>query len=317
MPSSSVRTFTDPDAYFAEIRNLQIEGLVLQRGQFRAESTRIDLHRLWMHRFDEYLPRIMRVTRGGVRSLVMFATTPDQPVMGINGIETSQNQIATFGLDSQLYVRSSMRSEWGTVSLAPEDLAAAGETIIGRELVLPTFVSTIEPLAPALLRLRNLHEATSHLAKTAPDILAKAEVARAMEQALVEAMVFCLADSHADDMRNVRGHRARVMRRLEEVVMADPQKPLYMAELSAQVGASYWTLRNCCLEYLGMSPKRYLWLRRMHLARRALQRADPERTTVTEIASDYGFWEFGRFSVAYRSLFGESPSTALRRPPNV
>jgi AraC-like DNA-binding protein len=317
MPSSSVRTFTDPDAYFAEIRNLQIEGLVLQRGQFRAESTRIDLHRLWMHRFDEYLPRIMRVTRGGVRSLVMFATTPDQPVMGINGIETSQNQIATFGLDSQLYVRSSMRSEWGTVSLAPEDLAAAGETIIGRELVLPTFVSTIEPLAPALLRLRNLHESTSHLAKTAPDILAKAEVARAMEQALVEAMVFCLADSHADDMRNVRGHRARVMRRLEEVVMADPQKPLYMAELSAQIGASYWTLRNCCLEYLGMSPKRYLWLRRMHLARRALQRADPERTTVTEIASDYGFWEFGRFSVAYRSLFGESPSTALRRPPNV
>ena len=65
-----------------------------------------------------------------------------------------------------------------------------------------------------------------------------------------------------------------------------------------------------------MSPKRYLWLRRMHLARRALRRADAEGTTVTEIASDYGFWEFGRFSVAYRSLFGESPSTTLRRTPD-
>ena len=31
MPSSVVRTFTDPDAYFAGIRNLHIEGLVLQR----------------------------------------------------------------------------------------------------------------------------------------------------------------------------------------------------------------------------------------------------------------------------------------------
>ena len=97
--------------------------------------------------------------------------------------------------------------------------------------------------------------------------------------------------------------------------MATPEEPLYMAELSAQVGASYWTLRECCLEYLGMSPKRYLWLRRMHLARRALRRANAEKTTVTEIASDYGFWELGRFSVAYRSLFGESPSAALCRPP--
>jgi AraC-like DNA-binding protein len=134
-----------------------------------------------------------------------------------------------------------------------------------------------------------------------------------MEHALVEAMVFCSADSHTDGPRNVSRHRASLMRRLEEALMANPEQPLYMAELSAQVGASYWTLRNCCLEYLGMSPKRYLLLRRMHLARRALQRADPERTNVTEIASDYGFWELGRFSVAYRSLFGESPSTALRR----
>jgi AraC-like DNA-binding protein len=179
----------------------------------------------------------------------------------------------------------------------------------------PTFARCLTPPTLALSRLRELHEAGGHLAKTAPDILAKSEMAQAIEQALVEARVFCLADTHSEDVHNVQRHRAKVMRAWKRLTRY-PEEPLYMPELAAQVGASYWTLRNCCLEYLGMSPKRYLWLRRMHLARQALRRADPERTTVTEIASDYGFWEFGRFSIAYRSLFGESPLTVLRRPPH-
>ena len=201
------------------------------------------------------------------------------------------------------------------MSLAPEDLTAAGEAIIGRELAPATFARGLAPPASVLSRLRKLHEAAAHLAKTAPDILAKPEVARAMDQALVEAMVFCLADTRSAVVPNAQRNRARIMARLEAALTANPEEPLYMAELSAQIGVSYWTLRDCCLEYLGMSPKRYLWLRRMNLARRALRSANAEKTTVTEIASDYGFWELGRFSVAYRSLFGESPSMALRRPP--
>ena len=74
MPSIAVRTFTDPVEYFTGIRDLQIVGIVQRRGEFRAESTRIDLHRLWMHRFDEDLPRIMKVTPSGTRAVVIFAT---------------------------------------------------------------------------------------------------------------------------------------------------------------------------------------------------------------------------------------------------
>jgi AraC-like DNA-binding protein len=316
MPSSAVRTFTDPDEYFAGIRNLRIYGLVLQRGEFRAESTRIDLQRLFMCRFDENLPRIMKVTPSGVRAGIVFPTDPCQPAMLVNGTEIPHGQIARVGLNWEWYLRSSGPCEWGTMSLTLEDLAAAAETISGHELAPPAFFDTVAPSAPALSRLRELHEAAGRLARSAPDILAKPEVARAMEQALVEAMVFCLTHSRSDDVGNTHSQRARVMRRLEEVLGATSNETLYMAELSARVGASYWMLRDCCLEYLGMSPKRYLWLRRMHLARRALRRADSARTTVTETASDYGFWELGRFSVAYRSLFGESPSTTLRRPPD-
>jgi hypothetical protein len=55
-------------------------------------------------------------------------------------------------------------------------------------------------------------------------------------------------------------------------------------------------LQICCYEHLGVSPKRYLLLRHMHLARRALRNAAPNMnlTSVSEIATRYGFWQLGR-----------------------
>jgi AraC-like DNA-binding protein len=198
-----------------------------------------------------------------------------------------------------------------------EDLAAAGEAIVGRELAPPTSMQRLKPPGALFARLRNVHEAAVQLAKTAPDILAAPEVARAMEEALVEAMVRCLASWEPADLRKAEARDARVMRRLEEALQANPDRALYLTELCTLVRVSYPTLRACCQEHLGMSPKRYLWLRRMYLARRALRQADLAEKTVTEIATDYGFWELGRFSVTYRSLFGEPPSATLRRPSGV
>jgi AraC-like DNA-binding protein len=66
-----------------------------------------------------------------------------------------------------------------------------------------------------------------------------------------------------------------------------------------------------CQEHLGMGPKRYLMLRHLHLARQALREAAPDANTVTDIATRFGFWQLGRFSIKYRALFGEAPSATL------
>lgn len=51
---------------------------------------------------------------------------------------------------------------------------------------------------------------------------------------------------------------------------------------------------------------------RLSRARWALLSADASLTTVTAIATGFGFLELGRFSVEYRKVFGESPSRTLQ-----
>jgi len=52
----------------------------------------------------------------------------------------------------------------------------------------------------------------------------------------------------------------------------------------------------------------------MHLTRRGLRHGTRDGTAVTEIATQYGFWQFGRLAGEYESLFGKAPSATLHRP---
>jgi AraC-like DNA-binding protein len=166
-----------------------------------------------------------------------------------------------------------------------------------------------------MARLLSFHEDAARLAKNAPDRLAHPEVARALEEALAHAMIRCLTESTAIEMDSRERSHVTVISKLEEFLAANRSEPIYLREICGAAGVSETTLRRCCHDHLGMGPVHYLWLRRMHLARVALLRADAATATVTGIATDHGFWKLGRFSVEYRKLFGELPSASLRRPP--
>src|SRR3954469_19446945 len=98
-----------------------------------------------------------------------------------------------------------------------------------------------------------------------------------------------------EDRSALRQHAA-MMRRFHRAVEENSDQVLFIPELCRAIGASERTLRACCQEQLGMSPKRFLLLRRMHLVQRALRGSNRTATAVTEIATRYGFWNFGRFS---------------------
>ena len=131
---------------------------------------------------------------------------------------------------------------------------------------------------------------------------------------LIQALVECLSIGEASEDRPALRQHAMILRRFRRAVEDNPGQALYIPELCKAIGVSDRTLRVCCQEQLGMSPKRYLLLRRMHLTRRALRDGAPDMTTVTEIAARHGFWQFGRFAGEYKLLFGEAPSATLHRP---
>jgi len=164
-----------------------------------------------------------------------------------------------------------------------------------------------------MAKLQRLHAAAGQLAEDAAGVIAHSEAARGLEQALIEAMVDCFGTEELGEDRSALRRHAAIMHRFYRVVEERPDEALFIPELCTVIGASERTLRICCQEQLGVSPKRYLLLRRMHLARRALRESAPMESTVTEVATRYGFWQFGRFAGEYKALFGELPSASLAR----
>jgi AraC-like DNA-binding protein len=313
--SSKTATFTDRELYRASLRNAQAEIVSGGRGAFQGELTKVDFERLWIQRAHESLARVASVYISPARPSITFATRMNEAATNDSGMEVSPGDIVFHSPGELYHVRTAADSKWGAMSLTPEDLAAAGRAITGRELTAPAVSFRMRP-APALMsRLLNLHEAVGHIAKASPDILTHPEVAHTLEQSLVHVMVRCLSDGSPFEASGTDRRHAATLSRLEALLMANYHRPLHLAEICTTIGASERTLRECCEDQLGMGPVRYLWLRRMNLARRALLCGIPATTTVTEIAMAYGFWELGRFALRYRTLFGELPSASLARSP--
>jgi AraC-like DNA-binding protein len=316
VPSSTFRTFTDPDDYAASVRAGNVDLTVTGRGDFNAKLIRIDLRRMWLQRFSENLPRLVNVTnmvRG--RIYVMFRTLPGASLVQA-GVEFLPSGILRLYPSMDYYQRSSGPIDFGTMSLPVEDSGSVLEALAGIDLTPANQVRLITPSPAAMVRLQRLHAAAGHLAEHAPEIIANPLASRGLEQALTGAMAECLGQGNEQRHSLAQGQHAVVMRRFRKVLEENPEEPLFIPEICKAIGVAERTLRLCCQEHLGMSPKRYLVLRRLNLVRRALRNAVPGTTSVTAVATGHGFWELGRFAIEYQRLFAESPATTLRRSPD-
>lgn len=89
--------------------------------------------------------------------------------------------------------------------------------------------------------------------------------------------------------------------------------PVELSIVYAAAGVSPRTLRTMFVDVFGMTPSRYLRLRRLHQLRTALLMADPLLRTVGEVCTALRLTDAGRVAHEYHALFGEFPSRTLAR----
>jgi AraC-like DNA-binding protein len=309
MAISSVLTFTEPDQMESAHAAARAEVVPTARERLAWHVTRVELDNVWLVHVQESGPRIRYVELDPGRIFFSFLVRPG-PNVFVRGVSRLPYSLIRHAQGQAFYERTSGPTNWVTLSIPTSEFVVAGSALAGRDLSAARDPQVVIPAPCNMVNLLRVQTAASNLAGNSPHLLANVEVARALKQSLIDATIACLEDSNARDEKWSQQTHDIIMRRFRRVLEEHPDRPIYVPEICTAIGVPDRTLRLCCQEHLAMGPKQYLMLRRMHLGRRALQTA-VAATTVTEIATRFGFWHLGRFSASYASIFGELPSTTL------
>jgi transcriptional regulator GlxA family with amidase domain len=110
----------------------------------------------------------------------------------------------------------------------------------------------------------------------------------------------------------IAGRSSPMLRRALQFMHEHVDSDIGLSDIAAASNVTPRSVQYMFRRHIGMTPLEYLRHLRLDRAHRELQAADPTRDTVHAIAGRWGFSHPGRFSGAYKRVFGTTPSTTLR-----
>jgi AraC family transcriptional regulator, ethanolamine operon transcriptional activator len=146
-------------------------------------------------------------------------------------------------------------------------------------------------------------------------VLYNTEARRSLHATVLDAVRGLLAPAGITKRRDARdaGGRQRLVRKADEYLRANPARPIYADDLCTAVDASATCVHQAFHLTFGISPQRYLKMRRMAMVRAELLSPTGPWHSVKAAALSCGFWHLGQFAHEYRFLYAESPSETLAR----
>lgn len=98
---------------------------------------------------------------------------------------------------------------------------------------------------------------------------------------------------------------------VKRYILDNLEKELSIQSLTQQFGLSDKTLETTFKTLFGVTPKQLIRKLKLNRAHEALYHADPHTVNVSEVAMQWGFNNFGRFSAYHKEVFGTSPHEIL------
>jgi AraC-like DNA-binding protein len=312
MSASGSSIFANADGYQASVRDM-LDLLVLQPRGFQARLTWLDLPTLQLLRAQESSRRVAFVTFPPEVVFVTFSTEQDSRLI-YRGAELPFGDIIFHSRGERGHQRTTGSSRWGSISLPPGALASFSWTIAGLSLAPPAVGQVLRPLPADRRQLLRLHAQAGRITETHLDRIAHKEVARAIEQELILALVHCLTTGTAQSDPAGHQQQACLLVRLEALLAAHPGRLLHTQDICRDLGVSASKLRGSCLTVLGMGHGSYQRLRRLKQVRLELTHAKSAAAEAGEIVKRYGFEGLHRFVTDYWNAFGEMPPLPTRDP---
>ena len=196
MPGGGTRTFLEPDHYEASLGQAQIEAVILSRDKFRARLTWAELHHLHVLRCEEESQRIAYVQLAP--GLAFVTLSPDSgPLPVLCGTQMHPGEIIFHSRGERLHQATPGPFVWNVIAMDPAQLEYYGRALSGTPFSLPPEGRILRPSKRLTAGLQRLHARICRLAETKPKILSHSEVARAIEQGLVQMLVTCLTTASA------------------------------------------------------------------------------------------------------------------------
>jgi len=210
------------------------------------------------------------------------------------------------------------RLEVFTLSFSDEILADVSQSVGFLDLEkLLTGKDVIAVKPQAIIELRRFLHRISRELREAPAKLETPVLIYELEFDLTRTLLTALSRSREKMPQPSWRMRDAALKRVEDYLEDFPHAPHTVRDICRVASVSERTLEYAFHERFGMPPKSYLLALRLNSVRRELKNADPMSTTITDLATRWGFWHMSQFAADYRQLFGELPSATIGKTRSI